>query len=374
MISYIVGWLTVLGWQAGLASVCYAVTLQIEGLTILLNPNYAFTGWQTALITIAVALCAVLFNTVLVSALPTLEFVMLLLHFAAYFAFLFVLVFMGPESKASAVFDNFENAYGWPNAATAVIVGIIAPITTLTSADSVCHLAEELKDASKWLPRVMVGAAACNFTIGFVLLLVVLYRAGDINAAINSATGQPYIEILLNATQSTSGTAVLVAYIMLALTSCATNLVTTSSRQLFSFARDHGVPFSNFLSTVSPNSHVPVRAICCSIGITVVLSFILIGSSLAFNIINSLFGVALLGSYVTSISTLVYQRLRGHHLPRTKFSLGPAGLWINVAAILFDTFAFIMVRIISLNSLSVMHADTTSSCSFPRHPILRPRL
>lgn len=190
----------------------------------------------------------------------------------------------------------------------------------------------------------MVAAAASNFTIGFALLLMVLYRAGDIQAAIDSPTGQPYIEILLNATQSVPGTAVLVVYIVLALVFCATNIVTTSSRQLFSFARDRGVPLSSSLSQVSGRSHVPVRAIVCTIMFTVVLSLVLIGSSLAFNIVNSLFGVALLGSYLISVSTLAYQRLYGFKLPLTRFSLGRFGLLINLATIAFDLFAFIIVR------------------------------
>ena len=130
------------------------------------------------------------------------------------------------------------------------ISGIIAPVTTLTSADSICHLAEELKDAGKWLPRCMVGAAALNFTISFLMLLTVLFRAGNINDAINSPTGQPYIEILLNATGSVAGTAVMVAYIILSLMFCAINMVTTSSRQLYSFARDGGTPFSPWLAKV----------------------------------------------------------------------------------------------------------------------------
>ena len=69
-----------LGWQVGLASVCYAVTLQIEGLVILVHPNVVFQGWHASLMTVGVALCAVFFNTVLVSSLPTLEFIMLLLR------------------------------------------------------------------------------------------------------------------------------------------------------------------------------------------------------------------------------------------------------------------------------------------------------
>lgn len=313
--------------------------------------------------TIAVALSAVFFNTVLVDALPTLEFVMLVLRkfgvllpivrqltavdFAAYFAFIFVLGFMGPSSTSAEVWNTWENENGWSNTGTAVLIGIIAPITTLTSADSVCHLAEELKDASRWLPRVMVAAAASNFAIGFALLILILYRAGDITAAVSSPTGQPYIEILLNATQSVSGTAVLVAYIILALVFCATNVVTSSSRQLFSFARDNGVPFSHSLSQVSERYFFPTRAIACTIMVTIVLSLILIGSSLAFNIIATLFGVALLGSYLTSISTLVYRRFSGTPLPQTRVSLGKFGLPINVATIVFDIFAFVMVCIAS---------------------------
>ncbi len=172
----------------------------------------------------------------------------------------------------------------------------------------------------------MVGAAVINFTIGFGLLILVLYRAGDIQAAIDSPTGQPYIAILLNCTGSVAGTAVLVVYMIFALVFCATNLVTTSSRQLFSFARDRGVPFSAWLSQVSQRNHVPLHAVICTIMITVVLSLILMGSSLAFNVINSLFGVALLGSYLISVATLVYQRLHGSKFPRTRFSLGRFGL------------------------------------------------
>lgn len=131
------------------------------------------------------------------------------------------------------------------------LLGIIAPITTLTSADSICHLAEELHDASRWLPRCMVAAAVMNFTASFLMLLVVLFRAGNIEDALTSPTGQPYIEILLNATGSIPATAVMVFWIVLSLIFCAINMVTTSSRQLWAFSRDQGMPFSASLSKVS---------------------------------------------------------------------------------------------------------------------------
>jgi hypothetical protein len=77
LLSYIFGWLTVFGWQVGLASVSYAAALQIQSLVILVYPSTNIVGWQTALMTVAIAMIAVGFNTVLVSKLPTFELVIL---------------------------------------------------------------------------------------------------------------------------------------------------------------------------------------------------------------------------------------------------------------------------------------------------------
>ena len=123
LLSYTVGWLTVLGWQVGLSSVSYAAAVQIEGFTILINPNITFEGWHATLFTIAIALIAVLFNTVLVEKLPTFEFVILIAHIAAYIAFEIVLLLMGPQSTRTEVFGQWENADAWPTNSTAVLVG-----------------------------------------------------------------------------------------------------------------------------------------------------------------------------------------------------------------------------------------------------------
>lgn len=54
LLSYIVGWLTVLGWQVGLASVCNVAALQIQGITIVHYPGLVFKQYQNSLITMAV--------------------------------------------------------------------------------------------------------------------------------------------------------------------------------------------------------------------------------------------------------------------------------------------------------------------------------
>ena len=77
LLSYTVGWLTVFGWQVGLASVSYAAALQIQSLVILVSPDVSILGWHLALMTVAIALIAVGFNTILISKLPTFEFIVL---------------------------------------------------------------------------------------------------------------------------------------------------------------------------------------------------------------------------------------------------------------------------------------------------------
>lgn len=108
----------------------------------------------------------------------------------------------------------------------------------------------------------MVATALTNYILGFIMLVTLVFCLGDLDAALSSATQQPYVEILLNATQSKSATLALTSIIFILLVACAVNNVTSSSRQLWSFARDGGLPFSNWLARVRPGIDVPVNAMC----------------------------------------------------------------------------------------------------------------
>ena len=83
------------------------------------------------------------------------------------------------------------------------------------------------------------------------MILTFCFCIGDIDSAISTPTGQPYIQVFYNATGSRAGTTVMVVLIAL-LTLCNTvNNVASASRQLYAFARDGGLPYSSTLSYVS---------------------------------------------------------------------------------------------------------------------------
>jgi len=65
----------------------------------------------------------------------------------------------------------------------------------------------------------------------------------------------------------------------------------------------------------------------------VLLSLINIGSTAALNAILALDLTALLTSYILSIGCLLLKRLRGEPIPHREWSLGKAGMAINIAAL-----------------------------------------
>lgn len=86
---------------------------------------------------------------------------------------------------------------------------------------------------------------------------------------------------------------------------------------------------------------VPVAAVLVSATWACVFHCIYIGSALAFNIIMSIGTVSLLTSYMVSIWTITWKRLRGHPLLPSKLKLGKIGLYVNIASLLFCAVVYV---------------------------------
>jgi amino acid transporter len=93
-----------------------------------------------------------------------------------------------------------------------------------------------------------------NGCMGLAMVIAMLYSASDIDAAINSPTGYPYIEIFYQATGSKGGTAAMTSLIIVMTLSAIVGVIAATSRMCFAFARDRALPFWSTLSKVtSPN-------------------------------------------------------------------------------------------------------------------------
>ena len=162
-LSFVTGWLCVLGWQVNIASGGYIIATMITGLLTMLNPeNYAYQPWHGTLIIIAVNIVSIVFNTFFARKLPLIEGLILILHVCGFFAILIPLWVFSPRTPAATVFTDFENNGGWSSTALACLVGMTGPVYALIGPDSAVHMCTSLpqlhdhetaRNANVWAQR-----------------------------------------------------------------------------------------------------------------------------------------------------------------------------------------------------------------------------
>jgi len=339
-LSYITGWLTVIGWQAGQASVAFISAQMIQGMIVLNHPDYTPTRWQGTLIFYGVIAFIVFINTYLARWLPKIGGLVLCVHILGFFAILIPLVYLAPHGSAHEVFTTFINGGGWATNGLSFFVGLTTSVFSFLGADSACHMAEEIHNASTIVPWAMISTVMLNGVMGFGMLIALLFCLGDIDDALTSPTGFPFIEIFRQATNSNAGTTVMTVLIMCLMIAAAIGIMATASRLLWSFSRDNGVPFSNYISRVHTKTALPLYSILTSTSISILVALINIGSTAAFNAIVSVNVAAFFLSYMIPIVLLLHKRLRNDPVKDNihwgPWKMGPiVGPIVNVGAMIY---------------------------------------
>ncbi|KAF2639093.1 amino acid transporter [Massarina eburnea CBS 473.64] len=337
--SYMMGWICVLGWQSLCATAAYASGTQIQFLAVLNYPDYVPETWHGSLITIAIAAYGVFFNTWLAKKLPLIEGIVLILHVLGFFAILVPLWVLSPRIDAKTAFTVFNNGGGWNNMAASFVAGIASGIGPLLGADAAVHMSEELQDASRVVPRAMFWTTFFNGLAGWIGVITFCFCIDSLEV-LESPLGA-YVQVLLNSTQSAGATTAMSAVIIALGIFGQLTMVATASRQLFAFARDDAIPFHGWFSYVKPGWDVPFNSIITTFITTSLLSLIGIGSSVALNSILSLTSVAILSSYICSIGCIIWRRVTHQPLLPSKFDLGRWGLPINIVSEIFCIFFFV---------------------------------
>lgn len=343
IISYLMGWMAIMGWQALAASTAFVSGTQIQGLITLSYPDtYGPEPYHGTLLAMAIAAFSVFFNTVLSRKLPMIEGIVLIIHLFAFVGILVTLWVLAPRGDPAVVFTEFTDGGGWGSAGASTIVGLLAGALPLLGADAAVHMSEELYDASRTLPKTMILSTIVNGGMGFLMVITFCMCLGNLEEILNTPTGQPFMQVFFNATQS-AGSAIAMSSFITALTVCCNiTMVATASRQLFAFARDQAIPFSGWFAHVRPGWDVPANAIIFTFIVSSLLSLINIGSPVALNSITSLSTTALISTYIVSIGCIIWRRATGQPMLKSPFTLGRWGLAINIASVVFLSFILVV--------------------------------
>jgi len=308
----------------------------IQGIIVQNNPNYNYQRWHGTLLAWAALLLCVVINTLLARLLPKIESFFLLLHVLGFFAVLIPLLVMAPKADTSFVFKDFINAGGWDSDGLAFMVGLISCNLPLIGYDAPCHMAEEVSNASRSLPKAMIGAVLFNGILGLGVCIAFSFTVGDLGNALSSPTGYDFIEVFFAATNSLSGSSTMTAILVALVTSASVGFLATASRQTWAFARDRGLPFSDFLARVDRRTGIPLRAALASTVASALLLLINIGSTVAFNAIVSITTAGLFTSYAIPIALMLRKRLLGEEVRMGPWRMNATmGLAVNVFAVAF---------------------------------------
>ena len=242
LLSYIVGWLSALGWQAFVAVSAYQAGALILVLASEGNPSYTPLPYHNTFMTIAIAVFAVLMNIYGARILPTFEKTMLFFHVAGFFAILIPLWVLAPKAPTSQVWGEFSNFGGWSSVGAACVVGQLTAAAEFIGADSAAHMAEEIRNFSLTVPHMMMAAVVLNGVLGLVMIVTFVYCVQDLQVQIVDSTAvYPFIGVFKDATGSSAAAIGMAVSTVILSTSMAVNAVAAASRQGWSFARDQGM-------------------------------------------------------------------------------------------------------------------------------------
>jgi len=247
----------------------------IQGLIITNNDDYIPQAWHGTLLTIAVISFAIFFNTFLAGKLPLTEGVAVIVHICGLFCVIVPLWVMSPRGDSREVLLEFTNLGNWPSNGLSAMIGLITPVSIWIGYECSVHMAEEIHDASRNLPKSILSAVSLNCGLGFLMAMTLIFCVGDTEAALAEAddyNGYAFLGIFMNTVRNRHAVNMMVFLIVFGLTNCAISETAVTSRQIWSFARDSGLPFSGWLSHISPDQNIPLRAVLVSFSITALLS------------------------------------------------------------------------------------------------------
>lgn len=334
ILSWVTGWINCAGWVALVATGGLLGSELIVGVISLMHPSYNPERWHQFLIYIAYNVAGFVINSLMNSALPLVTKSAFIWSLAGFTVIcITVLACASPHySTGKFVFGDFINQTGWPDG-VAWLLGLLQGGLGVTGFDGVAHMIEEIPKPSVEGPKIMVGCVLIGTVTGTIFLIVLLFVCGDVDGVIKSAAG-PLLQILRNATANNAGAICLLMFPLVCMLFATITIMTTSSRMLYAFARDGGLPASPFFSRIHSKLQVPLNALYLTVVLVIIFGLIFLGSSSAFNAIISCSVVFLDLAYAIPIAV---NCLRGRKmLPPRPFVLPNLVGWIaNIVSLCY---------------------------------------
>jgi amino acid transporter len=262
----------------------------------------------------------------------------------------------GAENAASNPYGVDFGGHWWLGAA---LVAILAHVYIFYGFESAGDVAEEVKQASRRVPRAIVSSLLIAGLTSFILVgaLLLAVPSGGMALSQTVTNGVPFIISSNVSSQVIQDIALVI--VAFAFFSCGLAIQAAAARVIFSYSRDHALPASRVLSRVSPRFKTPVNALLVAAVIpalfallaratpssNIVVGFITIPASI--NALTLLVSFAVSGIYLSFLLVVIaalVARLRGWE-PKGVFRLGRWAYPVMIAGAIWLTVMLVNILV-----------------------------
>jgi len=331
--GWFTAWFNIAGQLAAIAGIDYGAALFVTPLT-----GLPMTTTSILIVYGAILLSHAVINHFGIRLVARLNDFSVTVHVVGVIAIVGALILFAPKQPLSFFFLRMtSNAEGWPYR-WAFVIGLLQAQWTFTGYDASASVSEETVDPRRRVAWGIVMAVAVSAIVGYVLLMALTLAIRDIPSVLSArdASGHevPTVIAILNEALGARAGGLATALAAMAMWFCGLSAVTWSSRTIYAFARDAGMPGSRIWKRVSRRHSTPAPAIW----LCVIVAFVATMSSGTYAVVTSVSVIGLYFSYI--IPVYLAWRLRGTpaEAPRGPWHLGRFGSSLNLIAMLWVLF------------------------------------
>lgn len=346
-ISWVVGWLNLLGQIAGVASSEWgAAALLLAAVSMGSDFSYLPTTGQTVGVMAGLTVLTGLVNSLSTFWMEKMTKSYVIFHILVLVTCCIALLAMAqpsngtPKHTAKYVFTDIDNTSGWTPNGWSFLFGFLSVSWTMTDYDATAHITEEIQNPEIKAPWAISMAMLFTYVAGWLFNIVLCFVMGDLDgpdSILTSEIAQPVAQIFYNVLGKAGGIVFTIcAFIIIKFVTFTA--MQSLARTVFAFSRDQLLPASHVWTKILPLTGTPVLAVWASVFWCIAINLIGLGSYTAISGVFNVCAIALDWSYcIPIVCKLIF-----HNFQPGPWNLGKLSTAINVWACIWTLFVSII--------------------------------
>ncbi|KAI1329078.1 amino acid permease [Xylariaceae sp. FL0255] len=349
-VSWVDGWLNLLGQVAGVASSEYgSAQILLAAVSLGSGGTYYPTAGHTVGVMAALTVLCGLLNSLSTYWMEKMTKTYVIFHVLVLLSAAIALLVLAPdidvpewkEHSAKYVFTDVYNDSGWAPNGFSWLFGFLSVSWTMTDYDATAHITEEINQPEIKAPWAIFLAMLFTYIGGFLFNIVLVFVMGDPAQLLDyenyNLIEQPVV-LIFQQVLGTKGAIAFAIFALIILQFVCFTAMQALARTVFAFSRDRLIPASKVWTKINQHTNTPLYAVWISVFWCIVINLIGLGSYIAISGVFNITAICLDWSYCIPILCKV---LFGKFEPGP-WHMGKIGWFVNIYACIWTLFVSII--------------------------------